>query len=167
MSRTFKPIITNLTYRDAAGAETDRAVTFLFQESRGGKIYLHGWCDLYNDARTFRLDRITGLTSEGGQVLETETLLGELETGSIDDIPDEFWEADEPDGFEVEALASDIEEENPLTKKTVEFYWGIAILHSGFIWYASGLGWAVVVLTFYCVLAFFVARWWNKRRKSS
>nr|WP_269751683.1 WYL domain-containing protein [Pseudophaeobacter flagellatus] len=156
-----------MTYRDAAGAETDRAVTFLFKETWGGKVYLHGWCNLHNDARTFRLDRIACLTSEDGQALESDTLLKELETGNIDDIPDEFWESDEPDNFEVGELASDKEEENPLIKKVVEFYWGIAVLHSGFIWYASGLGWAVVVLGGYGVLGALVASWWKKRSKSS
>jgi predicted DNA-binding transcriptional regulator YafY len=75
---------TRLDYADNDGARTDRVVRPLGLFFWGNKWTLTAWCELRDDFRDFRLDRIQGMTMLEGQF--------ELETGKT--IEDFFsrWE---------------------------------------------------------------------------
>lgn len=49
----------SITYTDATGIATERTVRPLGLSLYGPEWHLAGWCDLRNDFRTFRLDRLT------------------------------------------------------------------------------------------------------------
>ncbi len=48
-----------ITYKDAAGSDTQRTVRPLGLSMYGPEWHLAGWCELRNDFRTFRLDRLS------------------------------------------------------------------------------------------------------------
>lgn len=51
---------TAITYTDAAGNATERVVRPLGLSLYGPEWHLAGWCELRDDFRTFRLDRVSG-----------------------------------------------------------------------------------------------------------
>ncbi|MFF1397792.1 helix-turn-helix transcriptional regulator [Streptomyces sp. NPDC058287] len=57
--------VLEVTYTDAAGHESDRAVEPAGLLSAGGRWYLIGWCRTRRAGRGFRLDRITAATPTG------------------------------------------------------------------------------------------------------
>jgi DNA polymerase-3 subunit epsilon len=56
-----------LRYVSAWGEETQRVVKPLYVAAYGGNLYLRAFCHLRNGERTFRLDRIIEMRSEGVQ----------------------------------------------------------------------------------------------------
>lgn len=67
--------VVRLAYRTGAGAASDRAIRPLVVWDLTDGWMVSGWCELRQDFRTFRSDRITGLTLTG------ETFGDDPETG--------------------------------------------------------------------------------------
>lgn len=57
-SAVTRGLVVNMTYRDANGKQTERAVEAVGFYLGADGWYLNGWCQLRDDGRIFRLDRI-------------------------------------------------------------------------------------------------------------
>jgi predicted DNA-binding transcriptional regulator YafY len=56
-----------MTYADADGQVSQRRVRPLYLENRWGQLYLLAYCELRQDERRFRLDRIVRVEGDAGR----------------------------------------------------------------------------------------------------
>ncbi|WBO66118.1 helix-turn-helix transcriptional regulator [Streptomyces camelliae] len=81
--------VLRLSYVDAAGQESDRAVEPAGLLTAGGKWYLIAWCRTRQAGRGFRLDRITAAAPTGEQARPhdlADLLLGSAAAGAVQPI---------------------------------------------------------------------------------
>jgi hypothetical protein len=73
-----------MKYLDSSGDLTERYVQIQeLQISRDGDLYLRGFCELRNEERTFRIDRINQLSVDGTSA-EPEPFFRKLAKGELD-----------------------------------------------------------------------------------
>ncbi len=78
--------VLRLSYTDAAGRESDRAVEPAGLLTADGRWYLIAWCRTRRAGRGFRLDRITAAAPTGERAQPhdlTELLLGSAAAGAV------------------------------------------------------------------------------------
>ncbi len=77
-----------LAYRDKSGAETARVVRPLGVWFWGQVWTLVAWCELRDDFRMFRVDRVEGMQVEGVFAAESGKMLSDFLTCEADKMPD-------------------------------------------------------------------------------
>lgn len=73
-----KPLDVTIEYRAATGAPTRRKISIQSVMNEDGTLYLTAYCHERRAPRDFRLDRITAVLSEHGEVLPAAALLGRI-----------------------------------------------------------------------------------------
>jgi tellurite resistance protein len=83
----LEPIFSMIEYCDTSGVFTRRRVTMRNVIDRGDQRYLQAFCHERNAMRTFRLDRITCLISQDGEVEDAEAFFDEvLATAEVEEL---------------------------------------------------------------------------------
>lgn len=74
----------DIEYRDAFGRKTERYIEAKSLIRKGDRLYLWGWCELRQQMRSFRVDRIQALADgETGEVVDRERVASWLKRRAV------------------------------------------------------------------------------------